>query len=84
MVSFLCSEYFTINRTGIQTWNAGTVFSKDLSKERRNGLYSIICKACRAFYRIRDNYPEVLRIIQTRQEYMKVLADLAGKINNRE
>ena len=48
------------------------------------GYYSIIYKAYRAFYRIRDNYLEVLRIIQTKQDYMKVLADPAGKINNRE
>jgi hypothetical protein len=48
------------------------------------GYYSIIYKAYRAFYRIRDNYPEVLRIILTKQDYMKVLTDLAGKINNRE
>lgn len=48
------------------------------------GYYSIIYKAYRAFYRIRDNYLEVLRIILTNQDYMKVLADLAGKVNNRE
>ena len=43
------------------------------------GYYAVQYKAYRAFYRIRDEYIEVLRIILLKQDYMKVLLDLAGK-----
>ena len=41
------------------------------------GYYSVIYKAYRAFYRVRNEYIEVLRIVLIKQEYMKALTDLA-------
>ena len=43
------------------------------------GYYAVQYKAYRAFYRIRDEYIEVLRIVLLKQDYMKVLLDLAGQ-----
>ena len=43
------------------------------------GYYSVIYKAYRAFYRIRGEYIEVLRIVLTKQDYMKILPDLPGQ-----
>lgn len=41
------------------------------------GYYSVNYKAYKAFYRIRGEYIEVLRIILMKQDFMKVLFDLA-------
>ena len=43
------------------------------------GYYSVVYKAYRAFYRVRNEYIEVLRIVLTKQDYMKILIDLAGQ-----
>jgi len=43
------------------------------------GYYSVIYKAYRAFYRVRDEYIEVLRIVLIKQDYIKILIDLAGQ-----
>ena len=43
------------------------------------GYYSVIYKAYRAFYRVRDEYIEVLRIVLIKQDYMKILIDPAGQ-----
>lgn len=40
----------------------------------------MICKAYRAFYRVRNEYIEVLRIVMIKQDYMKILFDLAGQV----
>ena len=43
------------------------------------GYYSVVYKAYRAFYRVRNEYIDVLRIVLIKQDYMKVLIDLAGQ-----
>ena len=43
------------------------------------GYYSVIYKAYRAFYRVRNEYMEVLRIVLIKQDYMKILFDPAGQ-----
>lgn len=37
------------------------------------GFYSVNFKAYKAFYRIRDDYMEVTRIIMQRKDFMKIL-----------
>lgn len=37
------------------------------------GFYSVNCKKYKAFYRVRDGYIEVARIIMTKCDYMKIL-----------
>ena len=37
------------------------------------GFYSVNYKAYKAFYRIKDGYIEVVRVILAKREYMKVL-----------
>ena len=40
------------------------------------GFYAVDYKAYRAFYRIRDEHVEVLRIISHKQDYMRILFDM--------
>ena len=37
------------------------------------GFHSVNFKAYKVFYRIRDNYVEVIRIIMSKRDYMKIL-----------
>lgn len=37
------------------------------------GFYSASCKKYKAFYRVRDNYIEVIRIIMAKRDYMTIL-----------
>jgi plasmid stabilization system protein ParE len=37
------------------------------------GFYSVNYKKYKAFYRVRDNYVEVARIIMSKQDYMRIL-----------
>jgi plasmid stabilization system protein ParE len=39
------------------------------------GYYSVNFKKYKAFYRVRDGYVEVARIIMTKSNYMKILFD---------
>ena len=40
------------------------------------GYYSVNYKAYKAFYRVRDSFVEVLRIVLMKQDFMKILFDL--------
>ena len=44
------------------------------------GYYMIYFKAYRVFYRVREEYLEVLRILLMKEDYMKILPDLAGQL----
>jgi plasmid stabilization system protein ParE len=39
------------------------------------GFYSVNYKKYKAFYRVRDGYIEVIRIIMSKQDYLKLLFD---------
>ena len=39
------------------------------------GFYSVNYKKYKAFYRVRDNYIEVVRVIIAKRDYMKMLFD---------